>query len=351
MTAQHPHPLPRKDWLSLTQEEPLLPDQPIIDAHHHLWRKSHDPYTAREVLKDAGAGHRIVATVFVEGETGYRSDGPDALKPVGETELAAAEAGTHGSATDVARGIVSYADLMLGDRVDEVLDAHTDAGQGRFRGIRYSVPWHADPAARGSTRVRPAGQLYDPMVRAGLSAVQKRGLVYDAWAYHTQLNDIFDLARAMPDLAIIMDHAGGPIGIGPYAGRRDEVFVDWKHAISRLATCPNVCIKLGGLGMRLNGFGFDGWEKPPGSQQLADAWGPYLEACIDAFGTDRAMFETNFPVDKGAAPAGIVWNCFKRITLHASEEERNALFYQTANRIYTLGLPDPSAVCAGSKKV
>jgi predicted TIM-barrel fold metal-dependent hydrolase len=341
MTTPHPHPLPRADWLALTREDPLSPDQPIVDAHHHLWHKPHDPYRAAEVLEDAG-GHRIVATVFVEGETGYRTGGPEPLKPVGETEMAAAEAGCHGTGTDVARGIVAYADMTLGAAVGEVLDAHAAAGQGRFRGIRYSVPWHGDPAARGSTRLVPAGSLYTPEVRAALAEVQARDLVYDAWLYHTQLNDLVDLARAMPDLRIVMDHAGGPIGIGPYEGRRDEVFADWRHGITRLASCENVTIKLGGLGMRLNGFRFGEGDRPPGSEALATAWRPYLETCIDCFGPDRAMFETNFPVDKGSAPALVLWNCFKRIASGASAEARDALFYQTANRVYALGLPAPS---------
>ncbi|MCB1341066.1 MAG: amidohydrolase family protein [Pseudooceanicola sp.] len=336
MTAPHPHPLPRADWLALGREEALLPDQRIVDAHHHLWHKAHDPYTAAELLADRD-GHKIVATIFAEGETGYRTDGPEELKPVGETELAVALSGLQ-VGTDVARGIVGFADMTLGAGVAPVLEAHIAAGQGRFRGIRYSVPWHADPSARGSTRVRPAGFYYDPQVRAGLAELEKRGLVFDAWAYHTQLLDIVDLARAMPGLSIVMDHVGGPIGIGPYADRRDEVFADWSHGIRRLASCPNVTIKLGGLGMRLNGFAFHERTRPPTSEQLAQAWGPYLTTCIEAFGPDRAMFETNFPVDKGAAPGGTVWNCFKRIAGAASTDERDALFFGTANRVYALGL-------------
>ncbi len=336
MSTPHPHPLPRADWLALGREDALFPEQRIVDAHHHLWHKPHDPYRVAELLGDRD-GHRIVATVFAEGETGHRTDGPEALRPVGETEMAVAEAGLQ-DGTDVARGIVGFADMTLGAAVGEVLDAHTQAGQGRFRGIRYSVPWHADPAARGSTRARPAGLYYDPTVRAGLAELEKRGLVFDAWAYHTQLLDIVDLARVMPRLSIVMNHVGGPIGIGPYVGRRDEVFADWSHGIRRLADCPNLTIKLGGLGMRLNGFDFHTGARPPSSEQLATAWGPYLETCIEAFGADRAMFETNFPVDKGAAPAGVIWNCFKRVAQGAGEAEREALFLGTANRVYTLGL-------------
>ena len=337
-----PHPGVRPEWLAQTREAVLDPGLPIIDAHHHLWSKPGDRYTVDEMLSDATSGHRIVATVFVEGNTAYRTDGPEALRPVGETEMAAAaaeEAEARGGCR-VAAGIVARADLTLGTAVAPALDAHSGAAGGRLRGVRYSTPWHADPVARGSSRLTPAGLLYDPGFRDGLGELVRRDLTFDAWMYHAQLGDLIDLAHAMPDLKIVLDHAGGPLGIGPYAGRREEVFVDWSHWISRLARFENIDVKLGGLAMRLTGFGFHDRPEPPGSQELAAAWKPYIETCIDAFGPERCMFESNFPVDKGSASYVAVWNAFKRLAEPYDPDERHALFFATANRAYSLKIAE-----------
>lgn len=333
----------RADWLAQRVELPLDPGQPVIDAHHHLWAKPGDRYLAGELMADIASGPNVVATVFVEGHTGFRTEGPEPLRVVGETELAVreAEAALSAGGPAVAAGIVARADLLLGEAVGEVLDAHAEAGRGRFRGIRYSTPWHPDPAARGSSRMEPAGLLYDPALRRGLREVERRGLVFDAWMYHSQLGDLVDLARAMPDLRIVLNHLGGPIGLGPYAGRRDEVFADWLHWTRRLAALPNLTVKLGGLGMRLSGFVFGDRPLPPTSAELAEAWAPYVTAAIEAFGADRAMFESNFPVDKGMASYAAVWNAFARIAAPASKAERHGLFFGTANRAYGLGLADP----------
>lgn len=338
--AGDPHAVVREDWLDLTREDALDPDLPIVDAHHHLWHKPGNPYGASQILGDAAAGHRIVATICVEGGTAMRTAGPEALRPVGETEMVAAEAkiaDDRGGAS-VARGIVAYADLSLGADVGPVLDAHAEAAGGRFRGIRHATPWHADPSARGSSRLAQPGLLYEPAMREGLAELRARGLVYDAWCYHTQLGDVVDLARAMPDLDIVLNHLGGPLGIGPYAGRRDEVFADWSHWMRRLAACPNVSVKLGGLCMGLTGFGYVDRPKPPSSEDLASDWAPYIETAIELFGTSRAMFESNFPVDKGATSYVVLWNAFKRLAAGASGEERAALFRDTADRVYALGL-------------
>ncbi|MGB3405898.1 MAG: amidohydrolase family protein [Jannaschia sp.] len=337
-----PHPGVRPDWLALRHEDALDPDQPIIDAHHHLWDKAQEHYTADEFLKDAETGHRIVGTVFVEGNTAHRTTGPAAFAPIGETEMATAEGSRAGvGATRVAAGIVARADLLLGRDVGPVLDAHAAAAQGRFRGIRHSTPWHADPAARGSALLSGPGLPYDPRFRDGLDEIRKRGLVFDAWMYHTQLGDLVDLAQAMPGLKIILNHVGGPIGIGPYEGRRSEVFADWSHWIGRLARFPNVGIKLSGLGMRLCGFGFSAQKMPPSSEELARAWRPYIETSIEAFGAARSMFASNFPVDKGSASYAVVWNAFKRIASGAGIDEREALFKGAAMKAYSLDIIVP----------
>lgn len=343
VASPNPHPGVRPDWLALTREEVLEPTQPIIDAHHHLWDKPGDHYMVDEVLADFNEGHRIVASVFVEGETAQYPHGPEELRPVGETEMAtsaAKEAKRRGDVA-VAAAIVARADLTLGSAVAPVLDAHAVAGEGLFRGIRHSTPWHADPLAHGSSRLTAAGLLFDPTFRQGLAELQQRDLVFDAWMYHSQLGDLVELAHAMPDLKIVMNHAGGPLGIGPYKDRRDEVFVDWRHWIHRLAAFPNVSMKLGGLAMRMCGYEFPKLDRPPGSAQLAKIWRRYIETSIEEFGPSRCMFESNFPVDKGSVSYTILWNAFKRLGARYSVSERHSLFFATANRAYLMKLDNP----------
>lgn len=343
VASSNPHPGVRPDWLALTREDVIDPTQPIIDAHHHLWDKPGDRYMVDEVLADFGAGHRVVGSVFVEGETAQFPDGPEELRPVGETEMAASAANEAKARGDVAvaAAVVARADLTLGAAVAPVLEAHAIAGDGLFRGVRYSTPWHADPSAHGSSRLTPAGLLYDPTFRQGLLELQNRDLVFDAWMYHSQLSDLVDLAHAMPDLRIVMNHAGGPLGIGPYTGRREEVFVDWRHWIGRLAAFPNVSMKLGGLAMRMCGHDFPKLERPPASEQLAKIWQRYIETSIEEFGPTRCMFESNFPVDKGSVSYTILWNAFKRLASPYSASERHSLFFATANRAYLMKIDSP----------
>ena len=270
----------------------------------------------------------------------YRQDGPPEMRPVGEVEFAngvaaMAASGLYGK-TRVCAGIVGHADLMLGAQVEAVLEAMIAAGGGRFRGIRYITASHPDEAARGSSVNRPAGLLMEPRVREGFAKLHPLGLSFDAWMYFTQLGELADLARAFPATPIVLNHVGGAIGIGPYAGRRDEVFAEWRRGIEEVASCPNVYVKLGGLGMRLFGFDVHSGALPPSSEQLATAWRPYIETCIAAFGPERAMFESNFPVDKGSGSYPVFWNAFKRIAAGCSAAEKEALFSGTATRFYRL---------------
>jgi L-fuconolactonase len=341
LTAPTPHPSVRPDWLARVEEEILEPDLPIVDPHHHLVdRANTGRYLLDELLADTGSGHNIEATVYLEWLSMYRAGGPPELRPVGEVEFAngvAAMAASGGySKTQVCAGIVGYADLALGARVEAVFEAMIGAGGGRFRGIRYITASHPDEAARGSSVNRAAGLLLDPKVREGFARLHPLGLSFDAWIYFTQLAELVDLARAFPETPIVLDHVGGAIGIGPYAGRRDEVFAEWRGRIAELARCPNVHVKLGGLGMRLFGFGFHEAELPPTSEQLAQAWRPYIETCIEAFGARRAMFESNFPVDKGSGGYPVFWNAFKRLAAGASADDKAALFAGTARRFYRL---------------
>jgi predicted TIM-barrel fold metal-dependent hydrolase len=243
--------------------------------------------------------------------------------------------GTYGK-TRVCAGIVGYADLALGAPVERVLEAMIGTGGGRFRGIRFITASHLDQAAWGSAIIRPEGLLMDPKLREGFARLAPLGLSFDAWMYHTQLGELVGLARAFPETPIVLDHVGGAIGLGRYAGRRDEVFAEWGARIRELAACPNVHIKLGGLGMRMFGFTLHTGELPPSSEELAAAWRPYIETCIAAFGPDRAMFESNFPVDKGSCSYAALWNAFRRITAGCSAAEKQALFAGTATKFYRL---------------
>jgi len=330
----------RPDWLALHEESALDPALPIVDAHHHLWDYPGRRYLPLDLLADHASGHDIRATVAVEAGAMYRADAPRATQPVGETEFlnGAAAMGASGDYghCQLCAGIVGHADLLLGTAVRPVLEAHLRAGGGRFRGVRHISAWHADPDARGSMVVAPEGLLSDVRFRQGFAQLNSLDLSFDAWLYHTQLQELADLARAFPETAIILDHVGGAIGIGPYAGKRKETFVAWESGIHAVAACPNVYVKLGGLGMRLFGFEFAEAQRPPTSQALADAWRPYIDTCIAAFGPQRAMFESNFPVDKGCCSYGVLWNAFKRIVTGASADEKAALFSATARKVYRL---------------
>ena len=332
------HPAPNPAWLGKLSEDAIDPDLPIVDPHHHLWNHHGNTYFLDQLLADTGSGHNIAATVFLQCFWAYRDTGPEGMKPVGETDFVvsiAEEAERRGTKTKVCAGIVGFADLSLGDGVEEVLRAHIAAGKGRFRGIRHITARH--PRFLASMSTPPAfGLMGSPAFRKGYSWLGKLGLTYDSWLYHTQIDQLVDLARAFPETLIVLDHVGGPLGVGPYRGKRDEVFADWSRAMRVLASCPNVNVKLGGLAMVVNGFDFHENVLPPSSGELAGAWRPYMETCIEAFGADRCMFESNFPVDKGMCSYNVMWNGFKRIAAGASADEKRALFHDTAARFYRL---------------
>ncbi len=330
----------RRDWLDLTREETLDPERPICDPHHHLWDYPADRYLLDEILEDTASGHNITDTVFMECGSMYRADAPESLRPVGETEfvqgVAAMSASGNYTSTRVARGIVSFADLALGAAVEEVLWAHVSASTNRFRGIRHATGWHTDPVIRASHTSPPPHLLMDKVFRQGFKVLESMGLSFDAWFYHHQLDEFIDLARSFPGVTIILDHFGGPLGIGPYQGKRDEVFQFWQEKMLRLKACENVYFKLGGINMKINGYGWHQRPKPPGSEDLVEATGRYYRFCIEQFGPERCMFESNFPVDKTACSYNILWNAFKKIASDYSESEKSALFHDTAFRVYQL---------------
>ncbi|HYM04106.1 MAG TPA: amidohydrolase family protein [Stellaceae bacterium] len=326
-------------WLAKRREDILEPDLPICDPHHHLWDFEEHRYLLPELLSDTGSGHNIVNTVFVECTAMYRADGPKEMQPVGETEFvngaaAMSASGRYGK-TRACAGIVGFADLTLGAAVEPVLRAHM-AASGRFRGIRHACAWDASDQIRKSHTIPKAKLLDDLKFREGFARLKPLGLSFDAWLYHPQIPDLTSLARAFPEQPIVLDHVGGPLGIGPYAGRREEVFANWQRDIRQLAKCANVCVKLGGLGMKINGNGFHKGDRPPSSQELAAVWRPYFETCIEMFGVNRCMFESNFPVDKVSGSYALYWNAFKRLAAGASAAEKAALFHDTAVRFYRL---------------
>jgi len=332
----------RQDWLDRRKEPILEPALPIVDPHHHLWDRPGWRYLLDELLADTGSGHNIVATVFVQARAMVRAAGPVEMRPVGETEFvngvaAMSASGIYGN-TKVCAGIVGHADLTLGARVEPVLAAHIRAGGDRFRGIRHITAWDADETVRNPAYSPPPGLLADKTFREGFAVLRRLGLSFDAWLYHPQIDELTALARAFPESKIVLNHVGGPIGIGTYSGKRKDVFPAWAASIKALAACPNVCVKVGGLGMRMGGFGFHGAVDPPSSETLSGAWRPYVEACIEAFGSARCMFESNFPVDKGSYSYPVFWNACKLLAKGASDGEKADLFASTATRFYRLDL-------------
>jgi predicted TIM-barrel fold metal-dependent hydrolase len=334
---------PDPAWLAKAPAEPILdPELEIIDTHHHLWDLPGYRYRLDDFLADVDTGHKVVATVFEECRAMYRARGPVEMKPVGEVEFAAgvaamSDSGIYGP-TRVCAGIVGHADLMLGDRVAAVLEAEIAAGGGRFKGIRFGAAWDDDPVIGNSHVAKGPGVHRSADFRAGLKRLFGLGLSFDAWIFHHQLAEVTELARAFPDGNIVLCHMGGVLGYGRWAGKKDEVFAAWKAAMTELARCPNVSVKVGGLMMRLGALDYLNAPAPATSQQLADAWRPYAGTCLELFGADRCLAESNFPVDKmGIGYAGL-FNALKRIASGASADEKKALFSGTARRVYRLAI-------------
>jgi L-fuconolactonase len=331
-------------WLAQVEEKALEPNLPICDPHHHLWdfrtAAVQERYMLEEILQDVSGGHNVVATVFIECGAMFKAEGPEGFRCVGETEfvngIAAMSASGNYGKTRIAAGIVGTVDLRIGDAAGDVLDAHIAAGGGRFRGIRRGAFWHNSPDIQNHRTNPPEGLLTHADFRAGFKHLSPRKLSFEVWCAHTQLPDALSLARAFPDTTIVLDHFGGPIGIGPYAGKADEVFAHWKTQIDELARCANVVVKLGGLNMEVNGYGWQHRARPPTSAELAQATSRYFEHAIERFGANRCMFESNFPVDKLSCSYTGLWNSFKLLSKDYSETERSALFYGTAQRIYRL---------------
>jgi predicted TIM-barrel fold metal-dependent hydrolase len=343
VAGRYRYPAPNQEWLHLHAEEALEPHLPIVDAHHHLWQEPGNHYLLNDLIADVATGHNIVATVFVQCHYGYREAGPDHLRPVGETERIEAvrrEARAR-CAPQLCAGIVGFADLLAEDVLDEVLDAHLAASPDHFSGIRQSVSRDSHFPDGIVLRPAPAGMLSDPVFRRGVRKVARRNLAFDAMLYHEQIPELTALAGDVDDATIILDHYGTPLGVGHYRGQERETFTAWRRDIVELAQCPNVHIKLGGLGMIITGAEHHLGDRPPTSSDLAARWRPYFDVCAEAFGARRCLFESNFPVDKAMYSYAVLWNAFKTLAAGASAAEKADLFTGTAARLYRLALDQP----------
>jgi predicted TIM-barrel fold metal-dependent hydrolase len=342
--------------------EPIIePELPIVDAHHHLhylppsaiagmqksetlfataqapYFAAHARYLLEEFLADAGTGHNIRGSVFAESHAMYRTTGPEHMRPLGEIEFATgvaamAESEAFGDVR-VNAAIVGFADLKIGAPIEELLVAQIQAGGGRFRGVRVTTVHDPDSRILGGGT---PGVLLDPTFREGMTVLHGLGLLFESTIFEPQLPDLVDLVAAFPDTPIVLTHAGMPLGIGAYAGRRGERFPIWREGIRTLAAFENVAIKIGGLGMPLGGFPSFGRTPQAGSEEVAADWRPYVETCVEEFGADRCMFESNFPEDSGTCSYPVLWNAFKRIVAEASYDEKTALFSGTASRVYNI---------------
>jgi len=320
-------------WQDVPPEPVIEPDLPIVDPHQHFWRKPDNDFLPVDYKTEAEAsGHRIVGTVFIECGSNHLADGPAPLRPVGETIATVAD--TKGMA-QLAAGIVARADLTLGAEVGPILDAHAEVADGRLRGIRHSLRW--DRSGIGmSGRTGPRHLAQDPVFRTGFAELGLRGLAFDAWTFHPQLTELVELAAAFPETLIIVNHLGMPLGVGPYAGRRDQVFAEWRNGLAALAHQPNVRMKLGGLGMLYWGWDHYAAPRPPDSTTLAAQWRPYIDTAIEMFGVDRSFFESNWPVDSQTCSFRTLWNAFKLLTSGFSADEKQSLFSGSAKAAYRL---------------
>jgi predicted TIM-barrel fold metal-dependent hydrolase len=289
------------------------------------------------LVADVNCGHNVRSTVFIEARAMYRADGPEELRPVGEVELvqglaAASASGLYGPCR-AAAAIVGRANLNLGDQVQPVLEALHAASPNRFRGIRHTVTW--DPHPEVGNREQE-GVLATTAYRAGARVLAQMGLSLDTGVCFPQLPELAAFAQALPELTIILNHLGGLTRVGPYDHRDDEVLATWRRGIAAVAACPNVHLKLGGIGMPRLGFDWHERPTPIGSDELAQAMAPLMTYCIEQFGPDRCMFESNFPVDKVSFSHHILFNAFKRFSQGYSAAERAALFHDTAVRAYRI---------------
>ena len=343
-TNKSPHLPVRQEWLNQHIEDPISPNIPIIDPHHHLWDVGFGRYYIEELLEDINSsGHNILSTVYIMSSSNteiYSKDGLEEFKPLKEIEFATSE----GKRADlipnnkvkVNASIVGSVDLTYGNKLQPVLEKAVNISEGRLKGIRMLLASHTDPRISSGAVKSDLGLMLHPNFIDGAKCIQNANLSLDFWIYHTQLNEMEKIARSLPDLTIILNHIGGPIHLGEYEGKQAATHREWRSAMMRLSRIPNINVKLGGLGMAVNGAKFHNNKFPPNSVQLSDVWKPWIYETIDMFGFDRCMFESNFPVDKGSCSYGALWNAFKILAKDMSDDEINKLFSKNAAKIYKI---------------
>ena len=343
-TNKSPHLPVRQEWLNQHIEDPISPNIPIIDPHHHLWDVGFGRYYIEELLEDINSsGHNIISTVYIMSSSNteiYSKDGLEEFKPLKEIEFATSE----GKRADlipnnkvkVNASIVGSVDLTYGNKLQPVLEKAVNISEGRLKGIRMLLASHTDPRISSGAVKSDLGLMLHPNFIDGAKCIQNANLSLDFWIYHTQLNEMEKIARSLPDLTIILNHIGGPIHLGEYEGKQAATHREWRSAMMRLSRIPNINVKLGGLGMAVNGAKFHNNKFPPNSVQLSDVWKPWIYETIDMFGFDRCMFESNFPVDKGSCSYGALWNAFKILAKDMSDDEINKLFSKNAAKIYKI---------------
>ena len=328
-------------WLEQTKEAIIEPEITICDPHHHFWdnrvERGYPRYQLDELLADITSGHNVKSTVFIEARSMYAVDLPVERRPVGEVEYvqgiaAASASGIYGESR-AAASIIGHVNLNLGEKVRPVLESLASASS-RFRGIRHSVTWDPHPEVKNTALHKYEGQLVSDKFQAGARVLSEMGMTFEAWLYFHQLPQLLEFAKALPYLTIILNHIGGLVMDGPYADKRDAVVEKWKDGIVRISECPNVVVKLGGIGMPRTGFDWHERRVPIGSEELASSMAPYFNFCIDHFGADRSMFESNFPVDKVSYSYQVLYNAFKKFSKNFSSDERSAMFHDNAINIY-----------------
>jgi L-fuconolactonase len=327
----------RDAWLAQVVEEPIDAALEIVDPHHHLWHRDGAAYELNQLWSDTGCGHNVVQTVYIECRSAYYSGVTEFLKPIGETAYVAGMSKIAAQQPTKAQiaGIVAYADLRNPDLAD-VLDAHAAIGGDLFKGIRHAGACDPEPEYLKIPGRGDPGLYLDHDFQRGIALLGERGLTYDTWHYHHQNSDFGALARAVPNTTLVLDHFGTPLGVGRFAGKRDEIFKAWKDDVAKIADSPNVVAKLGGLAMPDNGWGWHDRPKPPTSDEFVDQQGDWYSHMLACFGPERCMFESNFPVDRASISYGVLWNGLKKIAADYTPADRARLFSGTARAVYRL---------------